>query len=309
MKRVQLLAVSLFALAFGLVTAGCGNGGVTIKLTDAPGDYKSAVVTISEVYLQGSKGKTVLRDTPVTTDLVKLANSTADIVEGAIVPEGTYGELRFVISGAYIEVEQADGSSLIYATAADYAGLPAGAQVAGSLQMPSFATSGLKVKFDGAVEVTGEQQVILVDFDVSQSFGRQAGGSGQWVMKRVIKGAFIEFTGSVNVTLAKGEGVTLPTVNGEATTLGGFKATLKPTVSDADGAAPAAAEEYSLTDANGDGVFEASFKFLVPGTYELAIVAPAGVNASTNPASPVTVTIASGKDQTQAFTLTAASAQ
>ncbi|HEY0093008.1 MAG TPA: DUF4382 domain-containing protein [Archangium sp.] len=309
MKRIQLLALGLFAMAFGLVTTGCGGGGVTIKITDAPGDYKAAYVTISQVYLQGEGGKLVLRDTPVTTNLVTLANSTADIVKDAVVPEGTYGELRFVISGAYIEVEQADGSSRIYATSNDYEALPAGAQVAGNLQMPSFASSGLKVKFDGKVEVTGEQQVILVDFDVSQSFGHQAGGSGQWVMKPVIKGAFIEFTGSVNVTLAKGEGVTLPTVNGEATTLGSFKATLKPTVSDADGASPAAAEEYALTDADGNGVFEASFKFLVPGTYVLSIVAPEGVNATTNPASPVTVTIASGKDQTQAFTLTAASAK
>ncbi|WP_309889522.1 DUF4382 domain-containing protein [Archangium sp.] len=306
MKRVQLLALSLFALAFGLVTAGCGNtdSRVTIKLTDAPGDYKAAYVTISEVYLQGEGGKLVLRDTPVTTNLVTLANDTADLVKDAIVPEGSYRELRFVITGAYVEVEQADGSTRIYASSPDYAALPAGAQVSGDLQLPSFASSGLKVKFDGNVEVTGEQKVILVDFDVAQSFGHGA-GSNKWVMKPVIKGAEIEFTGSVNVTLAKGEGVTLPTVNGQAITLGNFKAALT-AQTDADGAAPAAAEEIGLTDANGDGVFEASFKFLVPGNYTLTFVAPEGVSYTTNPSVPVTVTIGSGKDQTQAFTLTSA---
>jgi hypothetical protein len=309
MKRIQLLALSLFALAFGLVTTGCGNsGGVTIKITDAPGDYKAAYVTISEVYLQGEGGKQVLRDTPVTTNLVTLANDAADIVKDAVVPAGSYRELRFVITGAYVEVEQADGSSRIYATSTDYAALPAGAQVAGELQMPSFSSSGLKVKFDGNVEITGEQQILLVDFDVSQSFGHVAGGSGRWVMKPVIKGADIEFSGSVNVTLTKGEGVTLPTVDGNAVTLANFKATLKTTEVSPDGASAPAAEELDLTDANGDGVFEASFKFLVPGTYELNIVGPTGVSITTNPAVPTTVTIASGKDQTQAFTLTSASA-
>lgn len=308
MKRLQLLTLGLFALAFGLVTTGCGNqGGVTIKLTDAPGDFKAAVVTISEVYLQGQGGKTVLSNEATTTNLVTLAQDTKDIVKDAVVPEGKYSELRFVISGAYIEVEQEDGSTAIYATSNDYAGLPEGATVAGILQTPSFSTSGVKVKLDGDVEVTGEQKVILVDFDVSQSFGKDRGLGDKWVMKPVIKGGEMIFSGSVNVTLAKGEGVTLPTVNGTALTLGSFKATLKSTETDPDGASAPAAEELALTDSNGDGVFEASFKFLVPGNYELSFVGPEGVSFTTNPGVPAAVTIGSGTDQTQAFTLTSAS--
>lgn len=309
MKRLQLLTLSLFALAFGLVSTGCGNGqsGVTIKLTDAPGDFKAAVVTISQVYLQGEGGRVVLRNEAITTNLVTLANDTQDIVKDAIVPEGKYSELRFVISGAYIEVEQEDGSSRFYATSNDYAGLPEGATASGILQTPSFSASGVKVKFDGDVEVAGEQKVILVDFDVSQSFGRQAGNSGLWVMRPVIKGADIQFSGSVDVTLAQGEGVTLPTVDGAALTLGSFRALLKSTEPVADGAAAPAAEELALTDANGDGVFEASFKFLVPGNYELSFAAPEGVNFTTNPSVPVAITIGSGTIQTQAFVLTSAS--
>lgn len=309
MKRIQILAFCLFAFAFGLVTA-CGDGQsrVTIKLTDATGDFKKAVVTIDEVYLQGQGGKLVLRDEPVTTDLLTLANSTADLVKDAIVPAGSYQELRFVVSGAYIEVEQDDGSTLIYATSTDYAGLPEGAQVAGILQTPSFDASGVKVKLDGAVEVTGEQKIILVDFDVSQSFGKERGLGDKWVMKPVIKGGDIEFSGSVLVTLTKGQGVNLPTVNGKAVTLGDFRATLKNTQTDADGAAAPAAEELALTDSNGDGVFEAHFKFLIPGSYEVSFVAD-GVNFTTDPGVPAPVTITSGQDQTKAFTLKSASAQ
>ncbi|PTL84879.1 DUF4382 domain-containing protein [Vitiosangium sp. GDMCC 1.1324] len=311
MKHIQFLALGLFALAFGLVITSCGELGesrVTIKLTDAPGDFKSAVVTISEVYLQGDGGKLVLRDTPVTTNLVTLANDTADLVKDAVVPAGTYKELRFVISGAYIEVEQADGSSLIYATSNDYAGLPAGAKVTGNLQTPSYNSSGLKVKFDGDVEVSGEQKVILVDFDVSQSFGKERGQGDKWVMKPVVKGADITLSGSVTVTLTKDATVTLPTVDGKAVTLADFKATLKSTETSADGASAPAAEEIALTDTNGDGVFEAQFKFLVPGSYEINFTAPAGVSFTTNPAVPAPVSIGSGQEQKQAFTLKSASA-
>ncbi|HZI02732.1 MAG TPA: DUF4382 domain-containing protein [Archangium sp.] len=309
MKRLQILTLGLFALAFGLVTTGCGNGqsSVTVKLTDAPGDFKAAVVTISEVYLQGQGGRVVLSNEATTTNLLTLANDTKDIVKDAIVPEGKYSELRFVISGAYIEVEQEDGSSHFYATSNDYAGLPEGATVSGILQTPSFSSSGVKVKFDGDVEVAGEQKVILVDFDVSQSFGKERGQGDKWVMKPVIKGADIVFSGSVDVTLAKGEGVTLPTVDGTALTLGAFRATLKSTEPAADGAAEPAAEELALTDLNGDGVFEASFKFLVPGNYELSFAAPEGVSFTTNPSVPVAITIGSGTIQTQAFVLTSAS--
>lgn len=308
MKRLQLLTLGLFALAFGLVTTGCGNqGSVTIKLTDAPGDFKAAVVTISEVYLQGEGGRVVLSDEATTTNLLTLANDTKDLVKDAVVPEGKYSELRFVISGAYIEVEQADGSSRFYATSNDYAGLPEGATVSGILQTPSMSTSGVKVKFDGDVEVAGEQKVILVDFDVSQSFGKERGQGDKWVMKPVIKGAEITFSGSVNVTLARAEGLTLPTVDGTALTLGAFRATLKSTEPVADGAAEPAAEELALTDANGDGVFEASFKFLVPGNYEVSFVGPAGVSFTTNPGVPAAVTIGSGTVQTQAFVMTSAS--
>jgi hypothetical protein len=119
---------------------------MTIQLTDAAGDVEAAVVTISEVYLQGSGGRVTLSDDEVTVDLVDLANSTALLVDEAVVPEGTYSELRFVITGAYVEVENATGGTDIYASSPSYSGLPTGATVTGELQMPSLAQSGLKVE-------------------------------------------------------------------------------------------------------------------------------------------------------------------
>lgn len=301
MRRTHILASFLFTLALGLIGCG-GDSKVTIKLTDAPGDFKRAVVTISEVELlgEGENNRVVLLNQAKTTDLLTLANDTADLVKDATVPAGTYKELRFVITGAFIEVEQADGSTKIYASSSDYEGLPAGATVAGSLQMPSYGQSGLKVKIADPVAVEGEQKVILVDFDVAQSFGRQAGNSGQWVLSPVIKAAEITFSGTVTVTLTKGADVTLPAVNGQAITLADFSATLTNTSS--------TTETVAFTDANGDGTYEAQFKFLIPGDFSASIVGPAGVTFATSPAS-APVSVGSGKSVSVAFTLISATAQ
>jgi hypothetical protein len=301
MRRIQILASCLFALALAMVGCGGGESKVTIKLTDAPGDFKRAVVTISEVELlgEGESNRVVLLNTPKTTDLITLANDTVDLVKDATVPAGTYKELRFVITGAFIEVEQADGSTKIYASSPDYAGLPAGADVAGELQMPSYGSSGLKVKIADPVAVEGEQKVILVDFDVAQSFGHQAGGSGRWVMSPVIKAAEITFSGSVKVTLAAGAGVSLPNKDGRPLTLGDFRATLTNT--------GGSTETLAFTDANGDGVFEAEFKFLIPGDFSADVVAPSGVSFTTTPAHPAAVSVGSGKAPSVAFTLSSVS--
>ena len=278
-------------------SSGPGDGHrMTIQLTDAAGDVEAAVVTISEVYLQGTGGRVTLSDDAVTVNLIDLANSTAILVDEAVVPEGTYSELRFVITGAYIEVENATGGTDIYASSPSYSGLPAGATVTGDLQMPSLGQSGLKVQLvNGAdLEVT-EDQDILVDFDVSQSFGQAAGQSGMWVMNPVIKGGVLSEAASFTATLSLGQGVTLPTVEGLAVTLGQFKADLN-------------GEEMDFTDSDNDGTYEAQFRFLLPGTYDLEIVAPTGVTITTNPASPIEVTVGTSATATLAVTIASASA-
>src|SRR5690606_22259855 len=101
---------------------------------------------------------------------------------------------RLVISGGFIEVEEEDGSFSVYASSDDYAA-EHGVAADGRLQMPSFSTSGLKITLPNeAAEIEGDQNVVLIDFDVSQSFGRQAGNSGMWVMHPVIHATSLAFT-------------------------------------------------------------------------------------------------------------------
>lgn len=199
---VGLLAAALTALA------GCGDGAgpggttaLSLKLTDAPGDIQSAFVTITEINLSGSGGKVVLRDEPYTGDLLTLAGTTADLVTDVQVPSGTYNQLRFVISGACIAVENESGGSDIYTTDG-YDSTPCGGPATGVLQAPSYAQSGLKVILDGgALTLDGPEKVLLVDFDVAQSFGHVAGQSGMWVMHPVVKGEVMTGGGGGTATV------------------------------------------------------------------------------------------------------------
>jgi hypothetical protein len=295
-------AVAALALSMLLPLAGCGDstgsgtGRLSIHLKDAPGDVKHAVVTISEIYLQGS-GRVVLMDEPVTVDLLTLANSTAELVKDAVVPSGSYAQLRFVVTGGYIEVENAGGGTSIYASSPTYEGLPQGAHVDGHLQMPSLAQSGLKVKLPGgSVKIAGDEQILLVDFNVARSFGKQAGNSGMWVMEPVLEATDFLATGGVTVTLQKDAAATMPVVNGAPLTLGDFKAVL----STADGPQG----ELALTDDDHDGTYEARFLFLAPGSYTVDLEAPDGVTFTTTPSRPVTVTVTSGKMGSVEFKLT-----
>jgi Domain of unknown function (DUF4382) len=294
------------ALLLGLVgVLGChdssapsGAGTLTLLLKDAPGDVQAAVVTIAEVSLQGDGGKTVLLDTPVTTDLLTLATDATTLVQDAVVPAGTYSQLRFVITGAYLQVDNGDGTSSVYASSPDYAGLPPDLTVTGKLQMPSLAQSGLKVTLPGdALTVVGDdQRILLVDFDVSQSFGHQAGNSGRWVMHPVVTATEITTgaVGSARVDLSLDAAVTLPA----GVELSGFTATLTGT----DGLPHTAGFTAGATP----GTFSASFGFLLPGTYAITLTAPAGVTSFTTvPPLPGSVDVVASQETVAAFVLTA----
>jgi hypothetical protein len=295
---------ALAALSFGALASctddstSAGTTKVSVLLKDAPGDVKAAVVTISEIDLKGSGGTRVLLSTPVTVDLLRLADTTARLVQDADVPSGTYAQLRFVITGGYIEVENSDATTSIYASSSDYAGLPVGAEVAGNLQMPSLSESGLKINLPGgSTTLDGTARVYLVDFDVSQSFGHAAGASGQWVMHPVIKASDFEFTGGLTVQLQKGSDLTMPLIGSTELTLADFTAVV--TASDAS------TSSVALTDA-GNGTFQAHFPFLAPGDATVSFTAPTGVTFTTTPIVPATVGVMPGQSTTLTFMLTGA---
>lgn len=291
--------MSLLALTTTLSFAACDDstvvgepGTFSLLLTDEAGDFTQAVVTIERIELVGDEeGATVLMDEPFTTDLLTLSNDIATLVEDVTVPPGVYGQLRLVIPEACIGVEQEDASVLVYASD----GFDACGPADGSLQLPSFDTSGLKVALpDAPVEVSGDAHILLLDFDVSQSFGQQAGMSGQWVMHPVIHADDLSLSGGIEVELTLAEGVDLEPL---AATLADFTAQLNDE------------EPVAFADEDEDGVFTATFLYVLPGDHDVTIGLVDGVafDFTLDPASPQTVTLPSGENASVAFEVTAAS--
>ncbi len=305
----QGLAALGIALVCGAALAACsdtgnsvlqpnGTGQVSIALTDAPADsIVAAVVTITDIYLQPgtdsvtTANRVYLRQNVSTAvDLLTLRDSLASLTQNSTVPAGTYQQLRFVITGGYIQVKNADSGISTYATPG-YA-VPSGTTVTGTLRMPSFAQSGLKVNLPGGglTVTSGTTTSLVADFNVAQSFGHQAGASGQWVMTPVVNAVSASTTASLTVNVALGTGVTLPT----GVLLSAFQAQL----TDASGNTHTAA-------LNGSG--SVTFTNLIPanGPFSLTLIAPAGVTMKTSaPPLPITGLTLNAGANTQAITLT-----
>ena len=301
MKTIPLKSMTPVALLLAAACGGSQSGKVSIKLTDAPGDFKAAVVTITEIDLVGSGGVTVLSSATTTTNLLTLANDTADLVSNAVVEAGSYSELRFKISGGYVEVAQSGGGSIIYASSPTYSGLPAGAQVGGTLQMPSLAQSGLKVDLPGGnVTVGTDSKILLVDFNVQQSFGHVAGNANQWVMHPVMTAIDFGLSGNLDVAMSLASGATLPS----PVTLANFNAVLTITNSDST----TSTKTLALAAGATAGSFGANFKYLIPGSnyslgFQLDPSVTTAVTFHATPAVPFAVTIASGQATTASFTM------
>lgn len=267
------------------------SGVITLLLTDAPGDISQAIVTIESVEMVGDGEAEVLVDEPFTTDLLTLSNDFATLVEDVVVPGGSYAQLRFIIPEACIVVE---GEGIYASDGFDDCGTPDG-----ELQLPSFDASGLKVNLPGgAQEIDGDAHIILVDFDVSQSFGQQAGNSGRWVMTPVIRADDFSASGSVTVELTASESVDLGAIGAS---LGDFQVRI-----DTEEA------PQLFTDEDQDGTYTATFSLLLPDTeYEVGLPElQDGVtqfNFTLSPDAAQTVTFTSGDQVVVSFEVTSAS--
>jgi hypothetical protein len=277
-----MLALALPMTACDDVATDTRHGTVSILLTDAPGDVVEAWVTFTDIYFQGQGGEGdppmgrvyLLEGGDEAYELLSLANDVAEVVRDAVVPTGTYGQLRVVISDACIVTE----AGAVYSSSGAY---DLCGPRTGTLHMPSLKQSGLKVNLNG-FQVTSGDHAVLLDFDVSQSFGRQAGNSGMWVMAPVIHGAAIQHAAAIQTTLSAGE-VVLP----ETVALTDFSVTLTPAEGDVLNAAFQEVDE----------VFVARFPYLIAGNgpFELRVNAPEGFTVAVDPASPRTESVASAE--------------
>jgi hypothetical protein len=288
-----------------------GTARVSLTLTDAPGDVEAAWVEIGEIYLQGggNQGQTMLLEEGVADglgliELTELAGTTLDLIDDVEIAAGNYGQLRFVIEGAVLETEEGE----VFTFNATH---PLGTPSTGSLTCPSCSQTGIKVLLPGEVaDLEAGAHLLVLDFDVSQSFGRAAGQSGQWVMSPVIRAAELGFSGAVTGTVdveRDTDGAPLVTIPecpaGTPRDLTAFvpEAVAQTLVDDLG------EPVTSTTAVASDGSF--SFAFLHPDEYDLGFVADVEFDGATltfGAEAPGIVDVTSGGDAAVAYTVTSA---
>lgn len=304
-RSFQILPIVMAALALGACedsTSGPnGDGSLTIQLTDAPGDLAEAWIKINEFVLIGDDSDTssagrieLAPEADGYINLLTLAGGKVlEIVDDADVPEGAYTELRLVLDEAYVRLK--DGR--VFATAG--AELPAGVTSAGTLKCPSCSQSGFKVKFPSGGFSVGDNSVVLLDFDVSQSFGHEAGKSGQWIMHPVLRAtAQTVRLGTIRGNVALAQGVTLPACGTQTSTLGLFK--------------PRAVMGTDTLTGVTDTLGVYRIANAMPGTYALSAINDISYTNGdtltfTTTVNPATVTVAQGDSVSAAYQITAAS--
>jgi hypothetical protein len=205
---------------------------LSVYLTDAPGDVVEAWVDVVDVVLVGGEGGPVsLLDEPTgLIDVLELRDDAQILVADKEVEPGSFSQIRFILGGAVLKASSGDQEGVYSFGGAEH---PNGDPITGILQCPSCAQTGIKVLFPGALDLEAGSNGLLLDFDVAQSFGRQAGQSGRWVMRPVVKGVLAspaEIEGGElgaaiqgTVTLAEnGDPVEIPECGGAERTLADF---------------------------------------------------------------------------------------
>lgn len=177
-KALAFALVLMIALALAACTSSdgvlSGSAEVRVLVTDAPSDYiASADVTFSRVYLKaddddmgmetentdGAGDVDLLAEgaDPVTYDLMLLRDGIEALLAGAVVPEGTYHQLRMVVQSATVTLAEGvtfeDGSNTA------------------TLFTPSGMQSGIKVQLAAPIMAeSGSLTIVVVDFDVDENF-------------------------------------------------------------------------------------------------------------------------------------------
>jgi hypothetical protein len=297
-----------------------GTATLSVYLTDAPGDVENVWVELLGLTAQGGEGGGMeLLGEP--TDMILLTDlvGTVQLLSvNAELDPSVVRQFRLVVGDAVLETR--DGEVYVKGDPT----LPAGLEpeTVGELHCPSCSQSGIKVKVPhDEIEVGEGEAALVIDFDVSQSFGHKAGNSGKWVMKPVILGTLVEdengngsvldeigMVGSVTGTVRLGTNVTIPECPaGTATSIVDFVPT---------------ATIQGLLDGEGNPIVRAGsvaeggafqIGFLPPGTFSMGYVASIDLTTDhlvfTAEVMPTEVTVNDGEVSGLTYTIQSAECQ
>jgi len=276
---LSILAVALFASACEDGTSvqdpsvlSSGPATLRVLLTDAPADYIAAAeVDIGAVEILPADGPPILLSDDGTDGFVNLLDFTGSatmMLAEAEIEAGSYSQLRLIIEAARVELE--DGYTFRDGTTEADLKVPSGAQTGLKLNLSSAEdTDG-----DGPLEIVPGEMVLVLDFDVSQSF--------------VLRGNFETPAGVHGVIFKPTLRVTAEdvaaSISGVVTTaladteVGGLLVRAEPT----DGGSVEGYQSQTGTAVTADDGSYTIF-FLVPGSYEVTVDLEPGLG--TDPSS------------------------
>ena len=189
----SLVLIAAAACSSNSGTGGTGASSVDIRLTDAPSDdFQSATIFVSQVSLQPSgvnASAVIISSTKTSFDLLTLQDGVTAELGSASVPSGSFSQVRLIVDSARVVLKGGNTFSDGTNTAV--------------LKVPSGSESGLKVNFSSPVSVTAGQTVLVVDFDLSQSFVFQGPPShpNGVLLKPVLHATAINVAASISGTI------------------------------------------------------------------------------------------------------------
>ena len=285
-RTMRVLGVKSAMLALAVAATGCGdpttvsgNATVRVLLTDAPADYvDSASVDIGAVQLipAGEGGPIPISDdgTDGFINLLDLRDAATTLLGEAEVDAGSYAQLRLIVEAARVALvegyEFTDGST------------------ERELTVPSGAETGIKLNLHdadgtGPLEIDGEEVVVVLDFDVGESFvalGNPLSPTGiqgmlfKPTIRVAVSGDLGTISGTVSTALA-------------AELVRGLSVTAEP--ADGDPMEPFQTGAVAGTT-NDDGTYTLSF--VLPGTYMVSVTTPEGLATT-----PVSVEVEVGPNE------------
>ncbi|WNH14139.1 DUF4382 domain-containing protein [Thalassobellus suaedae] len=182
MKTLKKLILPLLFLTFIFSCDNSNSGGenksapsISVKLVDAPGDFKAVNVEIVDVMIKmddDTEGDNGWMSLEVQNETVNLLDFTGGLnkvlVDRFPIPEGTLSQMRLVLGdGNTIVIENDLNEDKEY-----------------DLKTPSAQQSGLKLKVNAAIEA-GYTYDFILDFDVEKSIVN-AGNSSNIILKPVL---------------------------------------------------------------------------------------------------------------------------
>lgn len=172
-----------------------GKGKVNVYLTDAPFPIdliSKTYVTIDKVEIRKQETDStgsefiVLTEDPMEVDLLTLSNGVTELLASIELEAGTYDQIRMHVSE----------SKVVMKNDSEF-----------DLKIPSGSSSGLKIKIEPALEISGGQTAdVLLDFDVSKSFvakgNMQNGHFNGFNFKPVVRCVMLGMAGRIEGTVS-----------------------------------------------------------------------------------------------------------